>query len=161
MVCLHFKEIFEISDQKNFITSISVFWMRRSLLSFVSNVSLICVCRCRGKKYLMNKYLQFYNLLSKFLTAVFTIQFFLGMLYPDNLFIKAAVQNCLLISHQPCLQMITLLSDGFVYERAAIEEWLLSRRQTSPMTNLPVSSTEIVPQELLRQEIQVFLAKSR
>ena len=29
-------------------------------------------------------------------------------------------------------------NDDFIYEKAAIEEWLMSRRKTSPMTNLPM-----------------------
>ena len=53
------------------------------------------------------------------------------------------------------------ISDGFVYERAAIEEWISSRRKTSPMTNLPLANTDLVPDEQLQKQIHDYLAKSR
>jgi hypothetical protein len=52
-----------------------------------------------------------------------------------------------------------LTSDGFVYERAAIEEWLLCRHKRSPLTNLPLTDTNLTPADELRQEIQAFLHK--
>jgi hypothetical protein len=55
---------------------------------------------------------------------------------------------------------VVFFADGFVYERDAIQEWLVSRRRTSPMTNLPVVSIDLVPLDDLRKEIQQFLAKS-
>ena len=51
-----------------------------------------------------------------------------------------------------------VFSDGFIYERAAIHEWLVSRRQTSPMTNLAVENTDLLPEEELRKAIQEFLS---
>ena len=45
-------------------------------------------------------------------------------------------------------------SDGFVYERAAIQEWLVSRRQTSPMTNLPLTNLTLIPQVELQKKIR-------
>ena len=41
-------------------------------------------------------------------------------------------------------------SDGQTYEREAIETWL-ARHDTSPLTNLPLSSKELVPNILARQ----------
>jgi E3 ubiquitin-protein ligase RGLG len=46
-----------------------------------------------------------------------------------------------------------IASDGFTYERAAIEAWL-ARRATSPMTNLPMSDPWcFVPNRTLRARI--------
>ena len=47
-------------------------------------------------------------------------------------------------------------SDGFVYEESAILEWLMTRRNTSPMTNLEIAETNLVPCEELRQKIEQF-----
>jgi hypothetical protein len=58
------------------------------------------------------------------------------------------------------LIVVAVFVDGFVYERDAIQEWLVSRRRTSPMTNLPVVSIDLVPLDNLRKEIQQFLMKS-
>ena len=51
--------------------------------------------------------------------------------------------------------------DGFVYERDAIQEWLVSRRRTSPMTNLPVATIDLVPLDDLRQQIQDYLKEKK
>ena len=45
-------------------------------------------------------------------------------------------------------------SDGFIYEKAAIQEWLTSRRKTSPMTNLAIEDLELIPQLQLQKKIQ-------
>ena len=45
-------------------------------------------------------------------------------------------------------------SDGYVYEKAAIQEWLTSRRKTSPMTNLPVEDIKLIPQLDLQKRIR-------
>jgi hypothetical protein len=52
------------------------------------------------------------------------------------------------IMHDP-----VVLSDGYSYERKAIQEWL-RRKNTSPMTNLILSSTTIIPNRHLRSVIQ-------
>ena len=51
-------------------------------------------------------------------------------------------------------------SDGFIYERAAIQEWIVSRRQTSPMTNLPLENLALVPQPELQMKIRDCVKKS-
>lgn len=60
---------------------------------------------------------------------------------------------------QDVMKFPVLCSDGFVYEKAAIHEWLISRRKTSPMTNLPMDSTKMVPQDELRNRIKKHLVK--
>lgn len=46
-----------------------------------------------------------------------------------------------------------IAADGFTYERAAIEAWL-TRRATSPMTNLPMPGPwSFVPNRNLRAQI--------
>ena len=49
-----------------------------------------------------------------------------------------------------------LCSDGFIYEKAAIEEWLMSRRKTSPMTNLPMAHGKMEYQNDLVERIKSF-----
>ena len=43
-------------------------------------------------------------------------------------------------------------ADGWSYERSAIAEWL-GRRRCSPLTNCPVDSALLVPNEALRRRI--------
>jgi len=50
--------------------------------------------------------------------------------------------------------------DGFVYEESAISEWLMTRRNTSPMTNLEISDTNLVPCLELRLKIEEFRKSS-
>jgi len=50
--------------------------------------------------------------------------------------------------------------DGFVYEKSAISEWLMTRRNTSPMTNLQISDTNLVPCLELRLKIEEFRKSS-
>ena len=49
-------------------------------------------------------------------------------------------------------------SDGFMYERTAIKEWLMTRRNTSPMTNLEMTDASLIPCDDLRKKINDFLA---
>merc|ERR1719415_502530 len=58
---------------------------------------------------------------------------------------------------QDVMKNPVLFSDGFVYEKAAIEEWLISRRKTSPMTNLPMTSTKMDFQKELKDRINEFM----
>jgi hypothetical protein len=51
-----------------------------------------------------------------------------------------------------------LCSDGFNYERNAIETWFSRDKHTSPMTNLEIS-TETIPNVKLRTEIENYLKK--
>lgn len=52
-----------------------------------------------------------------------------------------------------------LASDGFTYERYAIEDWL-SRNDTSPMTNLPLPNKTVVPNIALGQVIRHLAGRS-
>jgi len=54
---------------------------------------------------------------------------------------------------QDIMNYPVLCSDGFVYEKAAIQEWLNSRKTTSPMTNLPMTSTHMELQTELKERI--------
>lgn len=48
-------------------------------------------------------------------------------------------------------------SDGFTYERAAINEWFLCGKYTSPMTNKPLHDTSFTPNINLRNAICTLL----
>jgi hypothetical protein len=52
-------------------------------------------------------------------------------------------------------------SDGYIYEKAAIKEWLTSRRKTSPMTNLPIEDLTLIPQIDLQKKIKESLHSSK
>ena len=60
---------------------------------------------------------------------------------------------------QDVMRNPVLCSDGFVYEKAAIGEWLISRKKTSPMTNLPMTSTQMVLQPELMGRIRDFCSR--
>ena len=45
-------------------------------------------------------------------------------------------------------------SDGYIYEKAAIQEWITSRRKTSPMTNLAIDDLTLIPQIDLQKQIR-------
>ena len=47
-------------------------------------------------------------------------------------------------------------SDGFVYEKSAIKEWLMTRRNTSPMTNLEMTDASLIPCDQLKEKIDAF-----
>ena len=47
---------------------------------------------------------------------------------------------------------------GYTYERADVEEWLASHN-TSPLTGLPLSTHELVPNEQLARHIQAAAAQ--
>ncbi|KAG8264661.1 hypothetical protein J6590_008596 [Homalodisca vitripennis] len=50
-----------------------------------------------------------------------------------------------------------ICEDGFTYEHDAIRAWMVNGRNTSPITNVPLSSTLVVPNTALRAEIKQFL----
>ncbi|XP_043263892.1 WD repeat, SAM and U-box domain-containing protein 1-like [Colletes gigas] len=54
-----------------------------------------------------------------------------------------------------------LCSDGFTYERAAINEWFLCGKYTSPMTNKSLQDTSLSPNIVLRNTIYTFLHGNR
>ena len=43
-------------------------------------------------------------------------------------------------------------ADGYTYSRAAITQWLRSGHSTSPITNLPLSSSDLQPNYHLRSD---------
>ena len=47
-------------------------------------------------------------------------------------------------------------SDGFTYEESAIKEWLTTRRNTSPMTNLEIKVISVTPDVGLKERIDKF-----
>eukprot|EP00310_Coccolithus_braarudii_P024523 CAMPEP_0183343416 /NCGR_PEP_ID=MMETSP0164_2-20130417/9339_1 /TAXON_ID=221442 /ORGANISM="Coccolithus pelagicus ssp braarudi, Strain PLY182g" /LENGTH=376 /DNA_ID=CAMNT_0025514233 /DNA_START=19 /DNA_END=1149 /DNA_ORIENTATION=- len=49
-------------------------------------------------------------------------------------------------------------SDGFTYEREAIEQWLASGHNTSPLTGEPLPRSELTPNHALRSAIEHFVA---
>lgn len=55
-----------------------------------------------------------------------------------------------LMAHNYC--RACFLQDGNTYEESAIRDWI-SRHPTSPMTNLPLSSFQLVPNLNLRSAI--------
>lgn len=42
------------------------------------------------------------------------------------------------------------LADGYSYERTALAAWFESGHRTSPMTNAPLKSADVVPNRALR-----------
>ncbi|KAK3579281.1 hypothetical protein CHS0354_033360 [Potamilus streckersoni] len=56
------------------------------------------------------------------------------------------------IMHDP-----VMAADGYTYERAAIQSWIDSEKDRSPMTNSPLTSKELVPNRSLKMLIQKFL----
>lgn len=52
-------------------------------------------------------------------------------------------------------------SDGFTYEKAAINEWFLCGKYTSPMTNKSLRDTSFTPNIILRNAIYTFLHGNR
>lgn len=46
-----------------------------------------------------------------------------------------------------------IAADGFTYERRAIEDWL-SRKGTSPMTNLPLAHLVLTPNLAIRKAVE-------
>ena len=52
-------------------------------------------------------------------------------------------------------------SDGITYERAAIEEWFETGKQTSPLTNAPLVSQVLIPNYLARGLIGTILEECR
>lgn len=54
-----------------------------------------------------------------------------------------------------CTRLLFL--DGFTYERAAINEWFLCGKYTSPMTNEPLHDTSFTANFALRNAILTLL----
>eukprot|EP01044_Picomonas_judraskeda_P024780 COSAG03_NODE_6951_length_982_cov_16.617946_1_plen_296_part_10 len=49
-----------------------------------------------------------------------------------------------------------ICADGHTYERAAIERWFRTGKNTSPKTNLPLAHRNLIPNITLRQAIEQF-----
>ena len=52
-----------------------------------------------------------------------------------------------------------MTSDGYTFERRAIERWF-ARERTSPLTGKPVSSKQLIPNRLIKTMIAEFLEDS-
>ncbi|XP_052648964.1 WD repeat, SAM and U-box domain-containing protein 1 isoform X3 [Harpia harpyja] len=50
-----------------------------------------------------------------------------------------------------------IASDGYSYEREAMENWISTRRRSSPMTNLPLPSLILTPNRTLKMAISRWL----
>lgn len=50
-----------------------------------------------------------------------------------------------------------IAEDGFTYEEAALKEWFDMGKVTSPMTNLPLNTTDYIPNVVLREKIEDYL----
>lgn len=50
-----------------------------------------------------------------------------------------------------------IAEDGFTYEEEAIKEWFAMGKNTSPMTNLPLTALDYIPNAKLRQQIEEYL----
>ncbi|XP_078259965.1 WD repeat, SAM and U-box domain-containing protein 1 isoform X2 [Rhinoraja longicauda] len=50
-----------------------------------------------------------------------------------------------------------IASDGYSYEREAIENWINTKKRTSPMTNTPLESTLIIPNRTLKMAIDRWI----
>eukprot|EP01063_Lacrimia_lanifica_P014465 TRINITY_DN21042_c0_g1_i1.p1 TRINITY_DN21042_c0_g1~~TRINITY_DN21042_c0_g1_i1.p1 ORF type:complete len:580 (+),score=104.38 TRINITY_DN21042_c0_g1_i1:59-1798(+) len=84
--------------------------------------------------------------------------------YEDNLdaYVEDAPQEYLCPITCTIMRDPVKTSDGSTYERAAIEEWMRSFRgdtaPTSPLTNLPLTSLEVVPNTDLKRVIDAWAA---
>lgn len=54
-----------------------------------------------------------------------------------------------------------ILSDGFTYERAAIQKWLDMGNRRSPMTNVELTSLTLVPNNVIKQALQELADKQK
>jgi hypothetical protein len=52
-----------------------------------------------------------------------------------------------------------ICEDGFSYERSAITEWFAKEKTTSPMTNMVLTTTDVLDNEKLKREIESYLKK--
>ena len=58
------------------------------------------------------------------------------------------------ITHEIMRDPVSTIN-GFTYERTAIKKWILIK-ETEPLTNLPLSSTILLPNTRLKEEIDNF-----
>lgn len=64
------------------------------------------------------------------------------------------------ITQELMLDPVITVADGHSYERAAIRKWLRSHRSKprAPITNLPLDSVKLLPNDALRRAIALYLA---
>lgn len=60
------------------------------------------------------------------------------------------------VTHEVMRDPVTL-DDGHSYERVSIQEWFGRGKRTSPITNLTVNSTKMIPNINLKKAIDEFL----
>ena len=58
------------------------------------------------------------------------------------------------VFHQCMTLYFSPTIDGYSYERSAITEWFSKGRRTSPVTNLPLTNTLLLPNRALRMVIE-------
>lgn len=58
---------------------------------------------------------------------------------------------------QEVMEDPVVASDGFTYEAEALRGWLDSGHNSSPMTNITLAHTNLVPNRALRSAIQEWL----
>ena len=51
-------------------------------------------------------------------------------------------------------------ADGYTYEKEAIEEWV-KRSPTSPLTNMPLAHTHLVPNRGIRSAIKEYQERAK
>ncbi|CAF4842350.1 unnamed protein product, partial [Rotaria magnacalcarata] len=54
-----------------------------------------------------------------------------------------------------------VLSDGFTYERAAIQQWLDTGHTRSPMTNIELASVALVPNMVIKQALSELAERKK
>ncbi len=54
-----------------------------------------------------------------------------------------------------------ILSDGFTYEREAIQHWLSLGHRRSPMTNMELTNVDLVPNMVIKQALQELSEKQK
>ncbi|CAG7835245.1 unnamed protein product [Allacma fusca] len=72
--------------------------------------------------------------------------------------IAAPVEYFCPITHDIMVEPVTT-GDGHTYERAAITEWFLTGKTTSPLTNIELGSLTLTPNFELQNRISEFLAQ--
>ena len=94
--------------------------------------------------------------LLSFLAFLLSMSFSFFLLVISIIFSSLFLYMSILIPlHAHALNYISLLftscSDGFTYERSAIMSWLKEGKRTSPVTNLPLLNTALVPNNTLKK----------
>jgi U-box domain len=64
---------------------------------------------------------------------------------------------CSLLWFQEVMQEPYIAADGFTYEKDAIRQWLRRGHNTSPMTNLALQHSNLIPNLVLRSAIREWL----